>query len=66
MNSEKILSFLVQDILDFAQLESGRFRKNSYNFNLEKIIREVLDIQEYKAQSLGISLVVSFTNFEKL
>ena len=26
INSEKILNFLVQDILDFAQLSVGRFR----------------------------------------
>ena len=27
-SSEKILNFLVKDILDFAQLKQGKFRKN--------------------------------------
>lgn len=34
MSNEKILNFLVQDILDFAQIKEGKFRKNIEVFNL--------------------------------
>ena len=66
INSEKILNFLVQDILDFAQLSVGRFRKNVHNFDLEQAIEEVLSIQEFKAEALGISYDVKYSNFNQL
>lgn len=34
IQSSKILNFLVNDILDFAQLKSSKFRKNEKNFDL--------------------------------
>jgi hypothetical protein len=35
MSNEKILNFLVQDILDFAQMKEGKFRKNIEVFDIE-------------------------------
>ena len=41
MSGEKILNFLVNDILDFAQLRNGKFRKNISNFNIKDSINEI-------------------------
>ena len=40
---------LAQDLLDFAQLENGKFRKNEKLFDVHECIQEVVDIQKYKA-----------------
>ena len=37
-NSEYILNFFVQDILDFSQVNAGIFRKNCQNFRLKEAI----------------------------
>ena len=37
-SSSKLLTFLVNDILDFAQLRSGKFRKDISYFNLKEAI----------------------------
>ena len=55
-SSEKILEFLVNDILDFAQFRAGKFRKNFQNFCLKKSIEEVVKIQQYKADQMGVTL----------
>lgn len=43
-SSTKILNFLVNDMLDFAQMNSGKFRKNIYNFNLKDAMDEIVSI----------------------
>ena len=43
-SSTKILNFLVNDMLDFAQMRSGKFRKNIYNFDLKEAINEIVSI----------------------
>lgn len=45
MSSEKILNFLVNDILDFAQMRNGKFRKHNQNFNLKDSINEIILVQ---------------------
>lgn len=55
-SSAKILTFLVNDILDFAQLRSGKFRKNISCFSIQEAIKEVDMIQEEKAEYMGIKL----------
>ena len=42
MSSSKILNFLVNDILDFSQLKSGKFRKDICNFNIKDAIEEIV------------------------
>jgi len=39
-----MMSFLVDDLLDFAQLNAGVFRKRIEVFDLEKAINEVIHI----------------------
>ena len=62
-SSSKILCFLVNDILDFAQLKSGMFRKDCYMFNLEEAVNEVILIQKLKAEFLGVKLYCIFEGF---
>ncbi len=62
----KILNFLVNDILDFAQLRSSKFRKSTKCFDIKESIDEVLNIQKYKAEQMGISMKSEFHNFQTL
>jgi len=38
------MSFLIQDLLDYAQIKSGKFRKNLKEFNIRETIEEVMCI----------------------
>ena len=64
MSSSKLMNFLINDILDFAQINQGKFRKDCKNFNIEECIKEVVKIQKYKAEKLGVNVRTSFKNFE--
>lgn len=44
-SSGKLLDFLINDILDFAQLRSGKFRMRVTAFDLREAIEEVILIQ---------------------
>jgi signal transduction histidine kinase len=39
------MTFLVQDLLDFAQIKSGKFRKGLKKFNLRESVGKVVAIQ---------------------
>lgn len=41
-SSTKILQFLVNDTLDFGLLRAGKFRKNSFNFNIKEAVSEMM------------------------
>ena len=45
MSSTKILNYLVNDLLDFAQMRAGKFRKNCQNFDLEDAVEEIFMVQ---------------------
>lgn len=63
MSSSKILCFLVNDILDFSQLRSGKFRKDIANFNIKEAVEEIVQIQREKAEFCGINLSFTLENF---
>lgn len=50
------MSFLVDDLLDFAQLNAGKFRKVVRQFDLREAIEEIVAIQKDKASMGGIKL----------
>lgn len=54
------MAFLVDDLLDFAQLNAGKFRKVIKKFELKESIDEVIDIQKDKAHMGGIKLSAIF------
>jgi hypothetical protein len=41
-SSANILTFIVQDLLDYAQIKSGKFRKNIMEFNVISAVEEVM------------------------
>lgn len=65
MSSSKILNFLVNDILDFSQLKSGKFRKDNSNFNIKEAVEEIVQIQKEKAEFCGINLFYDLENFPR-
>ena len=62
-SSERILSFLVDDILDFAQIGANKFRERITRFKLPKSVHEIIKILKFKADSLGIQLKTSYHGF---
>lgn len=59
-SSSNLMSFLVDDLLDFAQINNGKFRKVCKEFDLREAIEEVVQIQQQKAMMQGISLKAKF------
>lgn len=53
-SSTCILTHIVQDLLDFAQIKAGKFRKNINDFNIIDIVNQVMLIQQRKAQDNNI------------
>ena len=41
-------------MLDFAQIKSGKFRKNFTKFNVVESINEIIDVLKFKANTTGI------------
>mmetsp|Transcript_27190 Transcript_27190/g.41380 ORF Transcript_27190/g.41380 Transcript_27190/m.41380 type:complete len:171 (+) Transcript_27190:157-669(+) len=48
-SSSKLMLYNVEDILDFGQLESGKFRKTMTRFSIKEAIEEIINVQQYKA-----------------
>jgi len=57
------MKFLIQDLLDFAQIKNGKFRKNMKLFDVINAVHRVMDIQRDKAKSLGIKFECEVNNF---
>ena len=54
------MNFVVDDLLDFAQLNNDKFRKNIKEFDLREAVEEVLSIQQEKAIMQGLTLKCSY------
>ena len=54
--------FLVQDFLDYAQIKSGKFRKNISKFNIRTAVERVISMQKKKALDTKIRLFASYIN----
>ena len=48
-SSTKLLSYLVNDILDLSLINSGKFRIDTNTFNICDSIEEIVSIQKEKA-----------------
>lgn len=64
LSATQILNFLVNDMLDYAQLSSGQFRKFFKKFNLIDSVKDIVNIMKYKADEFGIDIRLDFNNFE--
>ena len=58
--STKLIQFLVQDLLDYAQINQNKFRINVKEFNLINSINEIISIQSMKAEDKNIILKADF------
>ena len=63
-SATKILNFLINDMLDYAQLSSGQFRKFFKKFNVVDSVEDVVSIMKFKAEKLGVEIYINFDNFE--
>ena len=56
---------MIQDLLDYAQIKAGKFRKNIEKFDIREAIENVMSIQKQKAESLKIQFFPTFYNFQE-
>ena len=63
-SSANVLTFIVQDLLDYAQIKSGKFRKNIMEFNIINAVEEIMIIQQRKAVDNKIRLHATFENIK--
>jgi len=54
--STKLLIYLVNDLLSFAQISAGKFRKEISVMDVRQTVKEVMLIQKHKALMMGIEL----------
>ena len=54
--SAKLMEYLVQDLLDYAQIKAGKFRINLSHFDIRQTLKECIGIQQRKADAKNIEL----------
>ena len=62
-SSTNILHFFVNDLLDFAQIQSNNFKKTIEAFNVKDAIQELLEMQTFQAKSKNLKIQCFFNNF---
>ena len=62
--STKMLAFVVNDMLTFAQISKGKFRKNCGRFDIREAVEEILLIQREKAEFMEINLKAVYIGFK--
>ena len=55
-SGESLLS-IINDILDFSKIEAGRFELESMNFNLHKMVEDVVELFAEQAHSKDLELI---------
>jgi len=55
--SGESLMNVINDVLDFSKIESGKLELDPHDFNLQQCIEEVMDMFAVKAGQLGLELV---------
>ena len=59
-----MMLYMVQDLLDMAQIKSNKFRKNISNFNIMDAVNHVINIQLGSAQKKNLKLYAEFINID--
>ena len=57
---------MIQDMLDFAQIKQGKFRTNLEEFDIIEAVKDVMMIQQRKADDNKIKLFANFVNISKI
>ena len=58
------MRFMIQDMLDLAQIRSGKFRKNIKKFDIRESIEKVMCVQRQQAADKNIKLFVKYLNIQ--
>ena len=56
LSATKILGFLINDMLDYAQLSAGQFRKNFKKFDLIESVNDIVKVMRAKGDEVGIKI----------
>ncbi|MEA3353999.1 MAG: response regulator [Campylobacterota bacterium] len=59
-NSAKSLLGIINDILDFSKIEAGKLTLDKVNFDLYKVIEQVVNHIEFKAHEKNLELIVGY------
>ncbi|MGD1930888.1 MAG: response regulator [Leptolyngbyaceae cyanobacterium] len=54
----KSLLKIINDILDFSKIEAGKFELESYEFSLNKVLRQVTDMMLHKASQKHLEVLL--------
>lgn len=57
--SADLLMFLANDMLDYAQIESGKITLNFQKFDVKQTVDELIGLLTFKAKSKGVYLKVN-------
>mmetsp|Transcript_3750 Transcript_3750/g.5673 ORF Transcript_3750/g.5673 Transcript_3750/m.5673 type:complete len:84 (-) Transcript_3750:1035-1286(-) len=61
--SAQMMTFLVQDFLDYAQIKSCKFRTEAKPFDIREAVESVICIQKQKVSEIGIDLRAEYPGF---
>jgi len=59
--SSKSLLAIINDILDLSKIESGKFAIDKVNFNLNKVVKNSLDLIRFSAKKKGLRIRVKYS-----
>ncbi len=60
-NSSKILQQLIENVLDFSRIESGRLVTENIDFDLHELVHNTMQMFQAQADEKGLKLGVHFT-----
>jgi len=60
-NSSKSLLAIINDILDLSKIESGKLFIDKVDFNLNKVIRNTLDLIKFNARKKGLKIRIKYS-----
>ena len=63
-SSAEMMTYMVQDLLDYAQIKAGKFRKIINHFDIRQAVESVMCVQRKKAGEQGLDFYATFENFE--
>ncbi len=60
-NSSKSLLAIINDILDLSKIESGKLFIDKVDFNLNKVIKNTLDLIKFNAREKGLRIRIEYS-----
>ena len=64
-SSSNLMIFIIQDLLDYAQLKAGKFRKNLSQFDVRDAVEQIMQIQMKKALDQKINFHVLYDDIDE-